>query len=927
MTDSPMNADPTMRADNSLAAEPKRVPRAHRPVASGLSVLARGESFVWLSGGMLIVALGMIVALLLFVLYRGLLTFWPLAVAIYPMHDGGMVAGEPQEIESFSYEASQLDSLSETARQLAIQRLGDKPIAQANRVYLRVGNFDLSGKHYEYLNEFEQSSESPFYPSNIWVVERLHSGRFYGFPSRLIEQFDASALPATQTIERATSLLSMLQGYASDDLKVSSELTTEIANRLNSKKDKSTFDYLVTVQQGTPIGDGEYLEVMEQDGSWKPFESNATLPPQANALRLVAVTPESVWSAFQLAKASIAGLQNRLDELQAELADNDSKIKQSRLSLRESELQYKFIFIDRVADLESDWVTLHFAETELKSHQNTLAKLNDLSPLSAVEFADLQKLYERLEDEYRTQITALQRDVDQRYKIFEGLPTECLQAIAAHRDVLLDRTTEQAKINEQIGLIELEMRSSRIEFQATNVDSVQTLAPENAPSQSSATKPLAAATVLGIAKQLLWHEAESKDELSSTSIGPQAWWMTQQSSNGTQNVLVSGDGATAQAATLVNSEIEVAEIVRAYRPNQLTIGDKFGVFASRWVEFLTANPREAGMEGGFFPAIWGTVVMTMIMALMVVPLGVLAALYLREYATSGWIVGILRIAINNLAGVPSVVYGVFGLAFLCYVVGGYIDGGPAKAGFVPWPSPIWFLMLGVIAVVSFAAFFVSFLCSGSPMTMGPWRRFGRSIAGFIWLLTFLGFIMLLAKSPFFHGFYEANLPNPTFGKGGLVWASLTLALLTLPVVIVATEEALSAVPNSLREGSYACGAGKWQTIRRIVLPHARPGIMTGTILAMARGAGEVAPMMLVGALPMAIDLPLDTEFPFFHGSRSFMHLGFQIYALGFQGQNSEAAKPMVFTTTLLLILIVLLLNWIAIILRSRLRRRFQGIHF
>jgi ABC-type phosphate transport system permease subunit len=183
------------------------------------------------------------------------------------------------------------------------------------------------------------------------------------------------------------------------------------------------------------------------------------------------------------------------------------------------------------------------------------------------------------------------------------------------------------------------------------------------------------------------------------------------------------------------------------------------------------------------------------------------------------------------------------------------------------------------------------------------------------------------KSPFFDGFYREYLPNPTFGKGGLLWAALTLSLLTLPVVIVATEEALAAVPNSLREGSLACGASKWQTIRRIILPQARPGILTGAILAMARGAGEVAPLMLVGALPLAPDLPLDTEFPFFHGSRSFMHLGYQIFTLGFQSQNSEAAKPMVFTCTLLLITIIAMLNISAIYLRARLRRRFRGSQF
>jgi phosphate transport system permease protein len=169
--------------------------------------------------------------------------------------------------------------------------------------------------------------------------------------------------------------------------------------------------------------------------------------------------------------------------------------------------------------------------------------------------------------------------------------------------------------------------------------------------------------------------------------------------------------------------------------------------------------------------------------------------------------------------------------------------------------------------------------------------------------------------------------EPTFGKPGLIWAAFTLALLTVPVVIVATEEALSAVPSSMREGSYACGASKWQTIRRIVLPRALPGIMTGMILAMARGAGEVAPLMLVGAVKLAPELPLDGVFPYVHAQRSFMHLGFHIYDLGFQSQNSEAAKPMVFTTTLLLIGVVFLLNVLAVRLRTRLRRRFESEKF
>jgi len=297
--------------------------------------------------------------------------------------------------------------------------------------------------------------------------------------------------------------------------------------------------------------------------------------------------------------------------------------------------------------------------------------------------------------------------------------------------------------------------------------------------------------------------------------------------------------------------LDLADIVRLYPANRINAMEKAWIYLSRWAEFLLDEPREANSEGGVYPAIFGTVVMTLLMSIAVVPFGVMAALYLREYARAGTIISIVRISINNLAGVPSIVFGVFGLGFFCYMVGAGIDE-------------------------------------------------------------------LL---------FASRLPNPTFGKGGVLWSALTLALLTLPVVIVATEESLAAVPNSMREGSYACGASKWQTIKRIVLPRAMPGIMTGMILAMARGAGEVAPLMLVGAVKLAPELPVDGVFPYIHPERSFMHLGFHIYDLGFQSQNSEAAKPMVFTTTLLLIAIVFLLNILAVRLRTRLRKRFESAAF
>jgi phosphate transport system permease protein len=297
--------------------------------------------------------------------------------------------------------------------------------------------------------------------------------------------------------------------------------------------------------------------------------------------------------------------------------------------------------------------------------------------------------------------------------------------------------------------------------------------------------------------------------------------------------------------------LKMSDIVRFYPANKLTFGGKIGVYLSRWWEFLTQEPREANTEGGVMPAIFGTFCMTILMALLVAPFGVIAALYLREYAKQGRLVSLVRICVNNLAGVPSIVYGVFGLGFFAYILGANID----------------------------------------------------------------------------HLFYPERLPTPTFGTGGLLWASLTLALLTVPVVIVATEEALAAVPQSMREGSLACGASKWQTIKYIVLPRAMPGIMTGLILAMARGAGEVAPLMLVGVVKLAPELPIDHFFPYIHLDRSFMHLGFHIFDVGFQSRNSEAAKPMVYVTTLLLISLVFAMNAASIMIRNRLKRKFFTGHF
>lgn len=296
-------------------------------------------------------------------------------------------------------------------------------------------------------------------------------------------------------------------------------------------------------------------------------------------------------------------------------------------------------------------------------------------------------------------------------------------------------------------------------------------------------------------------------------------------------------------------ELSMATFVSVLKPNAMNVFEKMLHYVDAFYDFLTDDPREANTEGGVFPAIFGTVMMVLLMSVLVTPLGVVAAVYLREYAKQGPVIRLIRIAVNNLAGVPSIVYGVFGLGFFVYFLGGNLD----------------------------------------------------------------------------RLFYPEALPSATFGTPGLMWASLTLALLTLPVVIVSTEEGLARIPKSLREGSLALGATKFETIWKVILPMSSPAIMTGLILAVARAAGEVAPLMLVGVVKLAPELPMDGNLPFLHLDRKFMHLGFHIYDVGFQSPNVEAARPLVYATAFLLVLVIVLLNLSAIMLRNRLREKYKAL--
>jgi phosphate transport system permease protein len=256
-------------------------------------------------------------------------------------------------------------------------------------------------------------------------------------------------------------------------------------------------------------------------------------------------------------------------------------------------------------------------------------------------------------------------------------------------------------------------------------------------------------------------------------------------------------------------------------------------------EFLTENPEMGMTEGGIFPAIFGTVLLVLLMTVFVIPLGVAVAIYFSEYADrEAWVYRWSRQAVNNLAGVPSIVFGLFGLGFFVQFVGRGVD----------------------------------------------------------------------------RALYGGEL---TFGQPAILWAALTLAVLTLPVVIVSVEEALRAVPQSFRDASAAVGATRSQTVFRVVLPQAVPGVLTGAILAVSRGAGEVAPILFVGAAYYLPELPSRLN-------HQFMELGYHIYVLSTQSPDVEATKPLVYATVLTLLGLTFLLNFIAIALRGRLRAARGG---
>lgn len=731
-------------APETPAAETPAPRRVRRRVRPGASVIAAGEPMLWLTGGGLAICFIMIVALLLYVLWEGVTTFWPVPITRVETIDGRSLMGEVFAYDTYELKFSNLSSQTEAAREVLDDALNPEFQRAARQVV-------DSGSVESHLTEHRE------------LILRAVATQVRLAPA--VQQ----AAPETRE--------AMVAEVASAIESSWNELASRFTDALSSQVEDQTGDALVAAWNASRVESETALAVLDQAEFRQQFTQGDT-------------AAYSIWANEAYSTLAIpVGVPMRRRELRTE--------------------NYE------LTNEHFNWVS----DFEIKDGGES--------------FPEWATLLERVEGgrfygfpaELRIDGEAVETEPGAIWAAFPELHEEC-----------------RARRLEGEGIDEVEggVFNRRREDRRLEVIRVGYRYGKESPEYLAAQQEYAEFLT---ATEAEYQEIRSRiDEL---------------------NQLNSRYSLVMRTVDDQEQEIPLAEIVRAYPANRLDSATEWDIYFSRWREFLFDDPREANSEGGVYPAIFGTVVMTLLMSVAVVPFGVLAALYLREYAKAGPLVSAVRIAINNLAGVPSIVFGVFGLGFFCYMVGGTFD----------------------------------------------------------------------------ELFYPAKTADvgPTYGTGGLFWASLTLALLTLPVVIVATEEALSAVPRSMREGSLACGATKWQTIQRIVLPRAMPGIMTGTILAMARGAGEVAPLMLVGAVKLAPHLvfdlhdwggsfgPLPTGA--LHPERSFMHLGFHIFDLGFHSQNSEAAKPMVYTTTLLLIGLIAFMNIAAIWLRARLRKKFQFSQF
>ena len=958
----------------------EKMPRRARGSAHGLSILATGEPFIWLTGGALVLCLAMIAFLLTNVFHLGCATFIPRDLVAIQLRNGEQLLGEvvtdeitpltadalisdnPENanpfIEQLAAEVGRLDKLpkiiAERVGPLKTERVNAEKRLETVRKQLAKVTASLSGKldSVAARRKYAAKGVASQRLLDMKTLAESLEGRIVGIDGEIdvaAKSADYFASLATLDVKAITDAPHEFKKpglRALIDLVAAMRGTDELLHRsrkLRTENYELTNTHYRWVADYQISNDGEHLPpnavILERTENGRfygyPVEFVEIIPltQTDQTQRLKAAVDFLSTNQFRLSpeqQQSLAGpLATMVDELQdassseirKAIATNQSE-GVDRIDLASKNIatgEYHILPCDdnsdmaEVAGIAKTWTDPDAIWQQFEKHHTHIqAKRQERNSLQKHE---LGHEYARQENA-RLRVRQAELDYD----------IEAVAHVDALKSIHLAETMRERAITD--ANVAIEYLRDRYHAAGNSADLVALATAMRDSLKAELDESIRANLELKAEIESAFNDlpppvqkiveraaSTNRDADEKSAVYKQHLDTLTTELNQFQLVMQTSDERIAA--------IPLGMIVRGFQANTLTAGEKRATYVSRWWEFLTDEPREANSEGGVLPAIWGTISMTIIMSLAVVPFGVLAALYLREYAKSGPIVSAVRVAINNLAGVPSIVFGVFGLGFFCYRIGAYIDGGPVNAGFEPMPTAKWFLWLAGLAVLSVAAFISGVVNLSGPA--GP-KSVARRAAGaasiVLWIASLVAFIFILTGSPYFNGFYEANLPNPYWGKGGVLWASLTLALMTLPVVIVATEETLAAVPNSMREGSYGCGASKWQTIRRVVLPQALPGIMTGMILAMARGAGEVAPLMLVGAVKLAPELPVDGVFPFVHANRSFMHLGFHIFDLGFQSQNSEAAKPVVYTTTLLLIVIITILNLVAVWLRSYLRKRF-----
>ena len=939
---------------DAVVARPQR--RARGGGAS--SLVAHGEPMVWLTGGALATCLAMVVSLLIFVCYQGGKTFWPVPLESIRLRTGPTLLGEAARSEDYRLPKQMLlelpaplratvrprfheqyDPPAELAQHYALPRealaaldeaaqaplrgvlrrfdamyshallpaaafdglpeglkaalkpalvtdpdavrdvmLPESAYITAYRTLYRTGNFELTNEHFTWVED--HAVESARTPAWAVVFEREKNGRFYGqfLGYHEARKWDPVRDTQGRLPPKAGVLVRVGEGNAHDLVRAERLLPDDQPAMVLEMDSGPAWDNVtLAVQDERPQGGAVHV----RPGAWVDLDLTQTLPAGASA-----PTGEPMYFVSQPTSGRVELLA---DGRTARYTPAAGFTGPARFT----------VFVADDAKASAAWGDFesHHGEALARGRERKKIQKHDLGAISVE----------------RERARLAQKAAARRYGA--GSPEH------------LEATLEWLKLTgyivpgAMVTALSAEERKSLIQERGLltpGPDGDYLLDEEHLHEAPAAW----AARIEGDAKGP--GGVIRLGELKRRSMAVQGRIDELDRDNARYGVLVgTTDGRL--------KHLELSEIVRAYPGNRLSFGAKADVYRDRWSEFLLDDPREANSEGGVLPAIFGTVVMTILMSLAVVPFGVLAALYLREYAKAGPLISVVRIAVNNLAGVPSIVFGVFGLGFFCYGMGKYVDAGPVNGlGIRPMGVGMWTGLAVLTAGLAGAAAWLGARANSSrgKTDRALQVRQGRLALG-LWLVSAAALLALIVYTPLFEGFFPVQWQEgrPTYGTGGVLWASLTLSLLTLPVVIVATEEALAAVPNSMREGSYACGASKWQTIQRIVLPRAMPGIMTGMILAMARGAGEVAPLMLVGAVKLAPHLPVDGLFPYVHPERSFMHLGFHIYDVGFQSQNSEAAKPMVFTTTLLLILIITSLNVAAIWIRARLRRKFSTGQF